>query len=106
MFASFNSFDIFGDDATPKVEKFIKVEQKLNTIAKETGRSCRLLGLVGSSARQFLQQMLKENNGSYTKSAMKTRVGSKQEIYAGASKRALADKWHADQWLPNGPNIS
>ncbi|KAG6384218.1 hypothetical protein SASPL_155977 [Salvia splendens] len=55
--------------------------------------SCHSGGLIDESrglAQQFLQQKL-ENDESYAQPALATPVGSKQEAYAGASKKGLAD---------------
>ncbi|KAK3042675.1 hypothetical protein RJ639_000927 [Escallonia herrerae] len=85
-------FDIFGDDASPKVKKFMKViMDKLQHQDDGEGGGGGLLGMVGSLAQEFLKQKLDENDEDYAKPALKTKVGSKQEVYAGASKRALPD---------------
>ncbi|MDN8878214.1 hypothetical protein Q0O35_13975, partial [Staphylococcus aureus] len=49
------------------------------------------LGIVGNLAQQFLKQKLEENDEGYAKPALQTQVSSTQEVYAGASKRALPD---------------
>ncbi|GFZ12760.1 metacaspase 5 [Actinidia rufa] len=54
-------FDVFGEDASPKVKK-------------------------SSSSKK-----LEENDEGYAKPALETEVSSKQEVYAGASKRGLPD---------------
>ncbi|KAF5728142.1 putative Caspase [Tripterygium wilfordii] len=83
-------FDIFGDDSSPKVKKFMKVI--LNKLQHGDGESGGggLLGMVGSLAQEFLKQKL-ENDDGYVKPALETEVGSKQEVYAGAAKRSLPD---------------
>ncbi|CBI24133.3 unnamed protein product, partial [Vitis vinifera] len=60
-------FDVFGEDASPKVKKFMNV------------------------VMNKLQQGGEENNEDYAKPALETEVGSKQEVYAGSGKRALPD---------------
>lgn len=87
-------FDVFGEDASPKVKKFMKViMDKLNHGGKgegEDGGGSGFVGMVGSLAQQFLKQKLEENDDAYAKPALETHVNSKQEVYAGASsKRAL-----------------
>ncbi|KAF4393480.1 hypothetical protein F8388_023284 [Cannabis sativa] len=87
-------FDVFGEDASPKVKKFMKVIlNKLNHSGQgeEGGEgSSGLLGMVGSLAQEFLKHKL-EDDEDYAKPAMETKVGSKEEVYAGSSKRALPD---------------
>ncbi|KAK4398779.1 Metacaspase-4 [Sesamum angolense] len=85
-------FDVFGDDASPKVKKFMNVIfSKLKRHGQEEGEGSGFLGMVGSLAQQFLQQKLEENDEGYAKPALETHVGSKQEAYAGATKRGLPD---------------
>ncbi|KAL9268552.1 Metacaspase-5-like protein [Drosera capensis] len=80
-------FDIFGEDSSPKVKKFMKV---IMTKLQEGEGGGGLMGIVGTLAQEFLKQKLDENDGSYAESALQTEVGSKQEAYAGAtSGRAL-----------------
>ncbi|KAI3414923.1 uncharacterized protein J3R85_015726 [Psidium guajava] len=85
-------FDIFGDDASPKVKKFMKVI--LNKLQHGNGDGeggGGLMGMVGSLAQEFLKQKLDESDGGYTKPAMEVEVGSKQEVYAGTAKRSFPD---------------
>ncbi|KAH7536675.1 hypothetical protein FEM48_Zijuj03G0009600 [Ziziphus jujuba var. spinosa] len=90
-------FDVFGQDASPKVKKFMKVIfTKLHPHGNregegEDGGGSGFLGMVGSLAQEFLKHKLEENDEEYAKPALETQVGSKQEVYAGASKRALPD---------------
>lgn len=85
-------FDVFGDDASPKVKKFMNVIfSKLKGHDQGAGDGGGFLGMVGGLAQQFLQQKLEENDEGYAKPALETHVGSKQEVYAGATKRALPD---------------
>ncbi|EEF43545.1 metacaspase-4 [Ricinus communis] len=84
-------FDVFGEDASPKVKKFVKVIlDKLQHGDGESG-SGGFLGMVGSLAQEFLKHKLDENDEGYAKPAMDTEVGSKQDVYAGANKRSLPD---------------
>ncbi|GAB4828924.1 Metacaspase-5 [Ancistrocladus abbreviatus] len=80
-------FDVFGEDASPKVKKFMKVI--LNKL-QEGGGEGGLVGIVGTLAQEFLKQKLDESD-EYVKPAMETHVDSKQEAYAGPSKRGLPD---------------
>ncbi|KGN46707.1 metacaspase-5 [Cucumis sativus] len=84
-------FDIFGEDSSPKVKKFMKViMEKLQ--GDENGQSGGgFLGMVGNLAQEFLKQKLDEKDEEYVKPALKTEVGSKTEAYAGTSKRELPD---------------
>ncbi|OVA03142.1 Peptidase C14 [Macleaya cordata] len=86
-------FDVFGEDASPKVKKFMKViMDKLQCGGGGDGESGGgFMGIVGNLAQEFLKQKLEENDGDYAKPATETEVGSKQEVYAGSSKRSLPD---------------
>lgn len=85
-------FDVFGEDASPKVKKFMNVVMnKLQQGGEGGGEGGGFLGMVGSLAQDFLKQKLEENNEDYAKPALETEVGSKQEVYAGSGKRALPD---------------
>lgn len=86
-------FDIFGEDASPKVKKFMKViMNKLQKGQSEgEGEGGGFMGMVGSLAQQFLKQKLEENDEGYAKPALETEVSSKQEVYAGVRKRELPD---------------
>ncbi|KAK7313817.1 hypothetical protein VNO77_39019 [Canavalia gladiata] len=86
-------FDVFGEDASPKVKKFMNVIlNKLQQGGGENGEhGGGILGLVGGLAQEFLKQKLDENDEGYAKPAMETHVGSKQEAYAGSSKRGFPD---------------
>lgn len=87
-------FDVFGEDASPKVKKFMKVI--MNKIQEHgsgggNGEGGGLMGIVGNLAQEFLKQKLEDNDEDYAKPALETHVSSKQEVYAGASGRALPD---------------
>ena len=87
-------YNIFGEDATPKVKKFMKVifnKLQHRQDEGESGEGGGLLGMVGSLAQDFLKQSLEENNEGYSKPALETQVGSKKEAYAGSMQRALPD---------------
>jgi len=83
-------FDIFGDDASPKVKKFVKVLMtKLQSSDNEGG----LFGAIGSLAQQFLKQKLDggDEGSAYVKPALQEEVSSTQEVYAGSGKKGLPD---------------
>jgi hypothetical protein len=80
-------FNVFGEDASPKVKKFMKV---ILTKLKEGKSEGGILGMIGKLAQDLLEQKLNDDE-EYAKPAMKTRVGSKQEVYAGGSDGSLAD---------------
>ncbi|GAB4840241.1 Metacaspase-5 [Ancistrocladus abbreviatus] len=83
-------FDVFGDDASPKVKKFMKVI--LNKLQEGGGgEEGGLMGIVGTLALEFLKHKLDENDQEYVKPALETKVDRKQEAYAGATKQGLPD---------------
>ncbi|KAJ8547029.1 hypothetical protein K7X08_010615 [Anisodus acutangulus] len=85
-------FDVFGEDASPKVKKFMKVIfSKLQKKNEEGEGGGGFLGIVGNLAQEFLKQKLDENDESYAKPAMETNVEGKEEVYAGSGKRGLPD---------------
>ncbi|XP_057537714.1 metacaspase-5-like [Amaranthus tricolor] len=80
-------FDAFGEDASPKVKKFMKVI--LNKLHGGEGGTGELLAAVGGLAMEFFKQKLEEKDEDYAKPAVDVEVGSKQEVYAGANNRNL-----------------
>ncbi|KAL8033124.1 hypothetical protein ABFX02_13G141700 [Erythranthe guttata] len=87
-------FDVFGDDSSPKVKKFMNVIfSKLQGNNEEggDGGSGGFLGMVGGLAQQFLKQKLEENDEGYAKPALETHVEKKEEAYAGSANRSLPD---------------
>ncbi|KAK7842246.1 metacaspase-5 [Quercus suber] len=84
-------YSICGEDAIPKVKKFMKVifnKLQHRHDEGESGEGGGLLGMDRSLAQDFLKQSL-ENHEGYPKPALETQVGSKKEAYAGSMKRAL-----------------
>lgn len=90
-------FDVFGEDASPKVKKFMNVILNKLTHGGDDDRGNsgggggNFFGMVGSLAQEFLKHKLEENDEEYAKPALETQVGRKQEVYAGSSKRELPD---------------
>eukprot|EP00252_Welwitschia_mirabilis_P005321 TRINITY_DN15823_c0_g1_i1.p1 TRINITY_DN15823_c0_g1~~TRINITY_DN15823_c0_g1_i1.p1 ORF type:complete len:419 (-),score=74.70 TRINITY_DN15823_c0_g1_i1:373-1629(-) len=82
-------FDVFGEDASPKVKKFVKVLlNKLESCDDQGG----ILGAIGNLAQQFMKHKLDGNAGSdYIKPALEVDVSSTQEVYAGSGKRGIVD---------------
>ncbi|KAH9320356.1 hypothetical protein KI387_043952 [Taxus chinensis] len=83
-------FDMFGEDASPKVKKFVKVlVTKLQSSDNEGG----FLGAIGNLAQQFLKQKLdgSDDSSEYAKPAMQAEVSSTHEVYAGSVKKGLPD---------------
>eukprot|EP00250_Pteridium_aquilinum_P009712 c18879_g1_i1 orf=278-1549(-) len=84
-------FDMFGQDSSSKVKKFVKVLfENLHKDDGEGSGSGHFHGLVGSLAQQFMKHKLDEvdNSNEYLKPAMETQVSDHGE-YAGA--RAFKD---------------
>ncbi|XP_010537828.1 PREDICTED: metacaspase-4 [Tarenaya hassleriana] len=79
-------FDVFGEDSSPKVKKFMKVV--LSKLQERNGEG-GFLGMIGKLAQEFLEQKL--NDEDYVKPAMETELGRKEEAYAGATKGSLPD---------------
>ncbi|CAE5964687.1 unnamed protein product [Arabidopsis arenosa] len=80
-------FNVFGEDASPKVKKFMKVILTKMQQGKSEGG---ILGMIGKLAQEFLEHKLNDDE-EFVKPAMQTHVGNKQEVYAGASNGSLAD---------------
>ncbi|XP_071741499.1 metacaspase-4-like [Rutidosis leptorrhynchoides] len=86
-------FDMFGEDSSPKVKKFMNVllnKFQGNNVGGGESGSGGFLGMVGSLAQEFLKQKL-DNDSDYAKPAMETKVGRKEEAYAGSNKRELPE---------------
>lgn len=83
-------FDAFGEDASPKVKKFMKVIlQKLKGKGGGEEGEGGLMSLVGSLAVEFMKHKLDGKDDDYAKPAMDCKVESKDDVFAGASKREL-----------------
>ncbi|XP_010537827.1 PREDICTED: metacaspase-5-like [Tarenaya hassleriana] len=79
-------FNLFGEDSSPKVKKFMNVI--LNKL-QEGNCHGGLLGKIGNLAQELLEQKLNDEN--YMKPAIQTQVGDSQEVYAGATHGSLPD---------------
>ncbi|PWA63031.1 Peptidase C14, caspase catalytic [Artemisia annua] len=81
-------FDVFGEDSSPKVKRFMKVlfGSLQGGASDESGGGGGFLGKVNTLAQQFLKPKL-ENNADYGKPAMETEVAGKQDAYAGSKKK-------------------
>ncbi|KAJ0231801.1 hypothetical protein HA466_0296580 [Hirschfeldia incana] len=77
-------FDLFGEDASPKVKKFMKVI--LSNMQESTGEGLMLRSL---SKQAIILLKDKLNDEEYLKPAMETQVKSKKEVYAGAINGGL-----------------
>ncbi len=67
------------------------IMDKLQGHGEDGGGGVGFLGMVGNLAQEFLKHKLEENDSDYVKPALETEVGSKQDVYAGSTKRALPD---------------
>nr|GMC49721.1 metacaspase-4-like [Ipomoea batatas] len=83
-------FDVFGEDASPKVKKFMNVIINKLQSGQGTEGGGGFLGMVGGLAMEFLKTKL-ENDENYVKPALETPVGSKQDAYAGPSQKDFPD---------------
>ncbi|KAK8519772.1 hypothetical protein V6N13_031742 [Hibiscus sabdariffa] len=82
-------FDVFGEDASPKVKKFTKIIlTKLQ--GNNDGEGGGFMGKVGGLAVQFLKTKLDDDEG-YGKPALETEVRGMKDAYAGSSKNSLPD---------------
>ncbi|KAG7660117.1 Caspase-like domain superfamily [Arabidopsis suecica] len=77
-------FDVFGEDSSPKIKKFMKV---ILTKLRKTNDQSTLLGKIKESARGYIEEKL--NDEHYMKPAMQAQVKSDREIYGGRSSNGL-----------------
>ncbi|KAK9697358.1 hypothetical protein RND81_08G032400 [Saponaria officinalis] len=88
-------YDIFGDDASPKVKKFMKIifnKLRLRHGGQGLGSSSGsggILSAVGGLAIDFLKLKLENSGADYAKPAMETKVESTEEVYAGETNRLM-----------------
>ncbi|EMS48949.1 Metacaspase-4 [Triticum urartu] len=82
-------FNVFGDDASPKIKKFMKV--MLDKFHEGgSGEQGGVMGMVGSLAHQFLKAKLDGTEEETFKPAIEQDMGSAEEAYAGTKS-----------WAPN-----
>ncbi|XP_072988324.1 metacaspase-4-like [Typha latifolia] len=84
-------FDMFGDDASPKIKRFMKVLFGKLKEGNDGEGGGGFMGIIGGLAQEFLKHKLEENDEGYVKPALEAKVHSKQEVYAGAKKRVILD---------------
>lgn len=76
-------FDMFGEDSSPKVKKFMKIIlEKLHGGGGEGGKG-EILAAVGGLAMEFFKQKLNDNDDDYAKPAQDAKVERKEDVYAG-----------------------
>jgi len=100
-------FNLFGDDASPKIKKFMKV--MLNKL--QQGQHGGIVGFMGALAQEFLKAKL-DGKEEELDPAMKQNVHSDQEVYAGTTARVPSngvlisgcqtDQTSADATTPKG----
>lgn len=104
-------FHLFGDDASPKIKKFMKV--MLGKL--QQGQHGGVVGVVGALALEFLKAKLEgnaEEEMGALQPAMDQEVDSVQEVYAGTTARVPSngvlisgcqtDQTSADATTPKG----
>ncbi|KAG8085995.1 hypothetical protein GUJ93_ZPchr0010g8591 [Zizania palustris] len=103
-------FSLFGDDASPKIKKFMKV---MLTKLQE-GQHGGVMGLVGALAQGLLKAKLdgkEEEEADALEPAMKQEVHNVHEVYAGTTSRVTngvlisgcqTDQTSADATTPKG----
>ncbi|GJN14823.1 hypothetical protein PR202_gb01688 [Eleusine coracana subsp. coracana] len=104
-------FHLFGDDASPKIKKFMKV--MLGKL--QQGQHGGVVGVVGALALEFLKAKLEgnaEEEMGALQPTMNQEVGSVQEVYAGTTARVPSngvlisgcqtDQTSADATTPKG----
>ena len=92
-------FNLFGDDASPKIKKFMKV--MLNKL--QQGQHGGIVGFMGALAQEFLKAKLDGKEEEFDP-AMKQNVHSDQEVYAGTTAR-VPSNGVLDQWVPDRPDV-
>uniref|UniRef100_A0A0E0L4A0 Peptidase C14 caspase domain-containing protein n=1 Tax=Oryza punctata TaxID=4537 RepID=A0A0E0L4A0_ORYPU len=101
-------FSLFGDDASPKIKKFMKV--MLTKL--QQGQHGGVMGLVGALAQEFMKAKLEGNQeADALEPAMKQEVHNVHEVYAGTTARVSngvlisgcqTDQTSADATTPKG----
>lgn len=101
-------FNLFKDDASPKIKKFMKV--MLNKL--QQGQHGGIVGFMGALAQEVLKAKLDGKEEEEFDPAMKQHVHSDQEVYAGTTARVPSngvlisgcqtDQTSADATTPKG----
>jgi len=101
-------FDLFGDDASPKIKKFMKV--MLSKL--QQGQHGGVVGFMGALAQELLKAKLDGKQEQLEAAAMEQEVQSEQEVYAGTTARVPSngvlisgcqtDQTSADATTPKG----
>ncbi|KAL6853844.1 hypothetical protein ACP4OV_019873 [Aristida adscensionis] len=79
-------FNMFGDDSSPKIKKFMKVMLgKFNQgqSGEHGSGGGGVMGMVGALAQEFMKTKLEGNEEEAFKPALKQEVHSVDEVYAG-----------------------
>ncbi|KAL5731295.1 hypothetical protein ACHQM5_004040 [Ranunculus cassubicifolius] len=84
-------FDVFGEDASPKVKKFMsfvltKLQNSEGSCTSDNDNG-EIKDTVCKLAQEFLKQKMDENDEDYIKPAVETSFESKQEVFAGSTKQ-------------------
>ena len=101
-------FDLFGDDASPKIKKFMKV--MLSKL--QQGQHGGVVGFMGALAQELLKAKLDGKQEQLEAAAMEQEVQSEQEVYAATTARVPSngvlisgcqtDQTSADATTPKG----
>ncbi|XP_062207138.1 metacaspase-5-like [Phragmites australis] len=83
-------FNMFGDDASPKIKKFMKVMLGKFNQGQSGEYGGGVMGMVGALAQEFLKAKLEGNKEEAFKPALEQEVHSVDEVYAGTKA-----------WAPN-----
>ncbi|CAA6658152.1 unnamed protein product [Spirodela intermedia] len=99
-------FDIFGEDSSPKVQKFMKVLfNKLTTGGDgDAAGGGGFMGMVGGLAQQFLKQKLDEKDESYLQPAAAAEFRALRRSTPERRSGAPGQR-DSDQRLSDGPDL-
>ncbi|EFJ04429.1 hypothetical protein SELMODRAFT_270839 [Selaginella moellendorffii] len=80
-------FDVFGEDASPKVKKFVNLLfQRLQSSGGNDGGQGGIWGAIGGLAQDFLKTKLEESGEEYASPAVKTHANP-HDAYAGSGNQ-------------------
>jgi hypothetical protein len=83
-------FNVFGDDSSPKIKKFMKVMLDKFNKGQSGEQGGSFMGMVGALAQEFVKAKLEGNEEEAFKPALEQEVHSVDEVYAGTKT-----------WAPN-----